>query len=364
MWNVILTAGYVICAALAFYLASRVHRCSFIQSFGRKHRAAGWLVSFLLPGAAALFALINPTTMLVVLLHLAVFFALCDLAAFIIRKAGGRDFGYDAQSIAALLITVVYLGIGWYLAHHVFVTEYTFTTDKALPKTIRVVEIADSHLGITLDGESFAGQMKRVQETQPDLVVVVGDFVDDDSSREDMEAACRALGQLETTYGVYFVYGNHDKGYFRYRSFSAAELREELLSNNVVILEDESVLIDDSFYVIGRRDRSFAGRTDIKELMSALDPERYSIVLDHQPNDYANEAAAGADLVLSGHTHGGHLFPLKYLGEWSGANDLGYGTIMRDKTNFVVTSGISGWAVPFKTGTASEFVVIDIAPAK
>ena len=80
----------------------------------------------------------------------------------------------------------------------------------------------------------------------------------------------------------------------------------------------------------------------------------------HQPNDYEKEAKARVDLVLSGHTPGGQLFPLNKVGEWIGANDKTYGIERRGQTNFVVTSGLSDWAIRFKTGTKSELVVIDV----
>ena len=100
------------------------------------------------------------------------------------------------------------------------VTGYTVASDKlSRGESLRIVLIADAHLGITLDGAAFAREMERVQQTAPDLVVVVGDFVDDDSRREDMQAACRALGGLKTSRGVYFVYGNHDNGYYTSRDF-------------------------------------------------------------------------------------------------------------------------------------------------
>ena len=69
---------------------------------------------------------------------------------------------------------------------------------------------------------------------------------------------------------------------------------------------------------------------------------------------------AGVDLVLSGHTHGGQLLPVNYVGEWTGVNAKTYGLERRGKTDFVVTSGISDWAIQFKTGCKSEYVVIDI----
>ncbi len=360
MWTMILVLTGLLSAGAAIYSVFRVHRFSFVKRFGEKHRVLAWLVSFLAVGALGLFALINVFTALIVLLHLFFGFVLCDLGALILRKAAKKDFGYDAQNLAAVLLTAVWLGAGWFLAHHVFVTQYTVETDKALGGDLRIVEIADAHIGITLDGAGFARQMERVQETNPDLVVIVGDFVDDDTDRQDMVDACRALGELETACGVYFVFGNHDAGYFGNRGFSASELRRELAANGVTVLEDESVLIDDRFYIVGRRDRSWRTRLEASALTADLDPSKYVLLLDHQPNDYENEAAAGADLVLSGHTHGGHIFPAGLIGLAAGSNDRVYGLETRGGTTFLVSSGISGWAIPFKTCAKSEFVVIDI----
>ena len=364
MWTMILVLIGLVSGGAAVYSVFRVRRFSFIKRLGEKRRVLAWLVSFLAVGSLGLFALINVFTALIVLLHLFFGFVLCDLAALILRKTTKRPFGYDAQNLAAILLTAVYLGIGWFMAHHVFITEYAVETNKALAGDLRIVEIADAHIGITLDGAGVARQMERVQETRPDAVVIVGDFVDDDTDRQDMLDACRALGELETTYGVYFVFGNHDGGYFGYRSFSASELRRELAANGVTVLEDESVLIDDRFYIVGRRDRSRRTRLEAEALTADLDPSKYILFLDHQPNDYENEAAAGADLVLSGHTHGGHIFPAGLIGLAAGANDRVYGLETRGGTTFIVTSGISGWAIPFKTGAWSEFVVIDVRSAR
>ncbi|MBQ3356139.1 MAG: metallophosphoesterase [Oscillospiraceae bacterium] len=361
MWNLILATVGILSLAAVLYVTCRIHRFSFIRRVAEKHKILAWLLSLLPVAAVGLFALINSFTMMIVLLHLLFAFIVCDLIAFLLRKVTKRSFGYNVQNIAAIVLAVLYLGVGWFLAHHVFITEYEFTTGKDLGGNLRIVEIADSHLGITLDGTDFAEQMVRVQETQPDVVVIVGDFVDDDTDREDMLEACAALGKLETTYGVYFVFGNHDNGYYNYRSFTSAELRQALKNNGVTILEDESVLLGDRFYLVGRCDRSSRGRAAAGELTANLDGAKYVVMLDHQPNDYENEAASGADLVLSGHTHGGHIFPAGLIGLWIGANDRVYGTEIRNGTTFVVTSGISGWAIPFKTGTFSEFVVIDVS---
>lgn len=92
-----------------------------------------------------------------------------------------------------------------------------------------------------------------------------------------------------------------------------------------------------------------------------LDKDKYTIVLDHQPNDYDAEAAARVDLVLSGHTHGGQMIPMGQLMRWFHiGGDNVYGFERLGNTNFIVTSGISDWALQFKTGTRSEYVIIDI----
>jgi len=84
------------------------------------------------------------------------------------------------------------------------------------------------------------------------------------------------------------------------------------------------------------------------------------IVLNHQPNDYDNESEVGVDLVLSGHTHGGQFFPLGPLGVLFGFNDAYYGSEEIENTTFIVNSGIGDWAIQFKTGTISEYGIIDI----
>jgi len=361
MWVIIMLVLGLTALASFVYLLTRFHSFSFIKALDEKSRALAWLAALLPLLLTGVFWLrFNVTTLFVVLLHLMAAFLLCGLVFFLIRKLGKISIPYDIEGAAAILLTIVYLSIGWYNGHHVSQTDYRFETAKSLKRDYRIVEIADSHFGITQTGETFTREMQRVQALNPDAVVIVGDFVDDDSDRADMIEACKALGELKTTFGVFFVYGNHDNGYYKYRNFDSQELRAELEKNGVAILTDESVLLDDSLYLVGRRDRSDRGRAPIDELMAGLDGSKYALVLDHQPNDFDAEAAAGADLVLCGHTHGGHIFPAGQIGLLMGANDAIYGASKRKDTSFVVTSGISGWAIPFKTGTFSEFVVIDI----
>lgn len=371
MWFFIFGALILASVLGIIYLISRFTRFSIIHKMARGRRIVRYIM-----GAVLVILLFFSTWMglgsinaMLVIIHLMVIWLLCDgINGIVKRRRKVRSEKYYA-GIFALGITVVYLICGWYFAHHVWRTEYVLTTDKQVG-SLCVVLISDSHVGTTFDGKGFAEHIKAIQSENPDFVVVTGDYVDDDTTREDMIAACEALGTLQTTYGVYYAFGNHDKGYYgsEFRGYSGEDLIEELERNHVVVLQDDVVLLDDRFYLIGRQDRSEeqrgGSRASMAELVSDLDPDKYSIVLDHQPSDYAAQTAAGVDLVLSGHTHGGQLFPINYMGQWTGIDDKTYGLEKREATNFIVTSGISNWAIKFKTGCKSEYVVINVLPAE
>ena len=242
-----------------FYLVTRVRRFSFMRELSTEHKALSWLLAIAAVGLLFLFAFVNLYAVVIVVLHLALIWLICDLVAWIMRRVRKTEPKRYLAGVIALLLTTIYLGAGWIAAHHIRQTNYIVESEKTT-ESLRIVLIADSHLGITLDGDGFKETMEWIQSTGPDLVVAVGDFVDDDSNAADLEAACRALGSLQTTYGVYFVYGNHDNGYFAQRDFTAADLRTALTQNGVTILEDETVLLGDQYALIGRKDRSMPDR--------------------------------------------------------------------------------------------------------
>lgn len=367
MWYFILIAVLVAAVASIIYLVSRFYKFGWVRKWGGERKLVRLLLAalpvILIIGAA--WPIMGMLNVMIVLIHLMFIWLICDLINRWIEKLRKKPFQYYYAGILTLLVTAVYMGIGWYLDHNVWSTGYKVETEKAVG-SLRIVQISDSHVGATFDGSGFAKWMEKVEEEKPDVVVVTGDFVDDDTSREDMEEACRALGGIKTTYGVYFVFGNHDKGYYgaEYRGYSDDELTEELERNGVRVLEDEVVLLDERFYIIGRRDPSDAYRgslpLEMEALISQCDKDKYMIVLDHQPHDYENQEKSGVDLVLSGHTHGGQLLPFIRMGQWLGVDDKIYGLEKRGDTSFIVTSGISNWALKFKTGCKSEYVVIDV----
>lgn len=96
------------------------------------------------------------------------------------------------------------------------------------------------------------------------MLLIAGDFVDDGTSKTEMIKASKYLGNIKTKYGVYFAHGNHDKGYYgEKRGYTSTDLENELTKNGVKILKDESTLINNEIYLIGRQDFENLNRMDI-----------------------------------------------------------------------------------------------------
>ena len=367
MWRTIIGAATAIFAAGLLYISFRAANFGFIKkiSGGRRWLARIICLAFFAVLTALLWLTMNMMNAVVCIIHLVVFWLLCDLVSFIVSKVRKKEPTRSMAGAAAIMLCAVWLAIGWYNDHHVRTTEYSFDTDK-LSSNVRIVQITDTHIGETFHADRFEEIIERINALEPDAVVITGDFVDDDTPRDDMLGACAALGKLKAGCGVFYVFGNHDRGYYSESSkgWTNALLREKLLESGVVILEDEVQLTSGGFYIAGRKDRSSGGRTNARktaeELLSGLDRSKYIIILDHQPYDFDGEAQAGADLVLCGHTHGGQFIPINHVGEWIGENALRYGREKRIDTDFIVSSGVSNWKFRFKTGCFSEIVVIDL----
>lgn len=349
------------------YLVSRICKFDYVDKASKGKKSIKILISILtvILAIAVVGIAIGAVNAIVCMIHFMLFWLIWDIFAFLLRKIRKKACKEWFLGILALCTTITYLTVGWYQAHNVWRTSYVIETDKNVGE-LHIVLFSDSHIGATFHAAGFKKHVEAMQKENPDVVLIAGDFVDDDTTKEDMLQCCEILGTLRTTYGIYFVFGNHDKGYYdeKYRGYSGEDLIAELEKNGVTVLQDESVLIDDRFYIVGRQDKSEeeggGSRASMKELMKPLDKDKFIIVLDHQPRDYKAQAETQADLVLSGHTHGGQFFPINNAGVWIKENDRTYGYEKRNHTNFIVSSGISDWAVKFKTGCKSEYVVIDI----
>ena len=367
MWAILMIVLFFSAFAGIIYLINRIGKFGFLNKITKGKKWLRILISAVLVCGITVILWVAWGSMnaIVCIMHLIIFWLISDGIFALIKKRRKRSLKRYYAGAVALVFTIGYLGSGWYLAHHVWETDYQIQTDKEVG-SLRVAVFADSHVGTTFHGEGFAEHMKTIEEQHPDVVLIVGDFVDD-ATKEDMIACCKALGELDTTYGVYYVFGNHDKGYYppEYRGYDGNDLIVELEKNQVHVLQDEVELIADKFYIIGRQDKSeeyAEKRATMEELTANLDPDKFSIVLDHQPQDYAAQQNVNVDLVLSGHTHGGQLFPLMTIENLTKMtpDDRVYGYEQRENTNFIVTSGISDWAIKFKTGCKSEYLMIDI----
>ena len=364
MWAIIIILMLAATVGGFIYLAARLRRFAWFSEKLKSKRRAFWAAFLILLALLALLSLLlGIMNAMVIYLHAVLIWLVCDGVGFCLRRLTHKTFRHYIAGYIAIGLTVAVLATGCFCAFHVFRREYTVSTDNRIIAPLKIAGISDSHIGTTFGYQGFQKHIARIQEEHPDAVVIIGDFVDDSTDREDMENACRVLGTLETTYGVYYVFGNHDAGYRanERRGFDKADLTECLEKNGVTVLEDEVVPLNGDVALIGRADKSRRDRASIEALMAQSD-RPYTVVLDHQPNDYDAEAEAGASLVLSGHTHGGQLVPINYVGKWIGADDEIYGHHTRKNTDFIITSGISNWEFYFKTGCVSEYIIVQLIP--
>lgn len=365
LWGGIFLAGLIVFGITIVILLIKLSMLSlFVKLLGpsrRKRVVSAAILMMLVFGISACFLRVINSA--VILLHIMVFWLIIDAVLILFIKNKSRRI--NISFVSALLLAGIYLMLSFYWCFSVKPKTYHLTSDKNIGN-LKVLFFADSHLGTTISGEELYKYIEMINSEKPDVVLIPGDFVDDGTSLEDMLEGCKALSAIESYYGVYYVFGNHDKGYSDVfsRSFTGDDLTKELEANGVVVLQDEVVLIDDLFYIVGRQDKSEEsrgqGRESIAELTLNLDDSRYIIVMDHQPNDYEAEANTPSDLVLSGHTHGGQLMPFLDVGVWLGVNDAVYGYERREDTDFIVTSGISDWELYFKSGCKSEYVIVEI----
>lgn len=366
MWLLLMILMLAVVGLLFWYLVNRVSRLSFVQKLGKHKKRNQILLALLMLGCLVLILALSlgMMDMIVCMIHLGCIWGICDFVSFLYHKLARKPRQGYLVGYIAFLITALWMGFGWYCAHHVFETTYTLETTKTLPKErLRVIEISDAHMGAIFHANKWEDYIKKINEKNPDMILLVGDIFDDGTSFEDMLQTAKAFANFQSVYGTYFVFGNHDKGYGNYRGYGEAEIRAALEESGVIILQDETVVFDDLITLIGREDKS-NHRKAVAEISVESDRSTYTIVMDHQPTEYDKYAAMKMDLVLSGHTHGGQFIPILKVGEWIGANDATYGLEKRMDTNFIVSSGIADWELKFKTGCVSEIVIIDIEKAR
>jgi predicted MPP superfamily phosphohydrolase len=259
-----------------------------------------------------------------------------------------------------VIITGLIMLYGYLSMVNIKETNYIIHTEKAMREQgYRIAFIADLHFGTTMDEDKLKEYCIQIEEKKPDLVVLVGDIFDKNTTYTEMENAAKLLGNIRSNYGTIYVYGNHDKG----RNFSGEEIENKLESSGIRVLEDDIYNIDEDFTVIGRKDRGYSAgnlRKTSAELIKNINTENFLLLLDHQPRDFQQNSSTGIDLQLSGHTHAGQLWPEGLVNEITGIGELNYGYEKLDKFQVIVTSGMAGYGYPVRTGSFSEYVIIDV----
>jgi len=264
------------------------------------------------------------------------------------------------SSVIPIIITGIIFGYGFIHIRDIVETSYHITSSKKLQAPLRILFLADAHYGTVLDSSSLTQLKERLNEEEVDLVILGGDIVDENTTKEEMKEIFLVLGNVKSTYGTYFVYGNHDRqNYSSWKDFSLVELEKTLQENHIVALKDEMVELRNDLVLVGREDKSHK-RQNVESILSKVDSSKYIILIDHQPVEYENNSRLGIDLMLSGHTHAGQVFPAGYFIRWLHLADLWYGYKRENSMDAIVTSGLAGWGYPIRTQENSEYVIIDI----
>lgn len=271
------------------------------------------------------------------------------------------DLIYRSGILSFLIIAVVF-SYGYINMQQIKKTSYRIGTPKIQQEeTLRIALMSDIHLGVTMSAKDLENWCSKIQSQEPDLVLLTGDIFDEDTKREEMERAAKALGYMKSTYGSFYVYGNHDSNQYREKpEYTSGYLRNTLEKAGVRVLEDEVFKTGKDICIIGRKDAGDRDRKSLKEIMKDAPENSFRILMDHQPGDLKENNRQGIDLQVSGHTHAGQIWPTGQLMRILGINEINYGYRKTGNLQTVVTSGMAGWGYPIRTGGHCEYVIIDV----
>ncbi|MFJ5774269.1 metallophosphoesterase [Streptomyces sp. NPDC093094] len=217
----------------------------------------------------------------------------------------------------------------------------------------RIALVGDIHLGPVLGRAHTRRIVDAVNAAQPDLVAVVGDLVD--GSVRDLGAAAEPLAGLRARDGSYFVTGNHE--YYsgveewvdRVRELGVHPLRNEHVGMPGFVLAGVNDITGEDHHDAPDYDRALGDR----------DPSRATVLLAHQPVMVHEAVRFGVDLQLSGHTHGGQLWPGNLVAELT--NPTVAGLDRYGDTQLYVTRGAGAWGPPVRVGAPSDITVVELA---
>jgi predicted MPP superfamily phosphohydrolase len=270
-------------------------------------------------------------------------------------SAPGARTGLVVFAIAAGAI-VLTLGYGvWNATRLVTVDREIHLPRRAgTVDRLTVVVASDLHLGALVGPRRLEKVVARMNGLAPDIVLFAGDIVDESVTPEIEARLGGIMRRLRAPRGLYAALGNHE-------TYSGLETNVACLrSCGLTVLQDEAVEVAGAFRLVGRRDRSSLGLREVRLSIpgilnrSGATADLPVVVLDHQPVDFAEAAAAGIDLQVSGHTHDGQLFPIGLINGL--IYELNWGLLEKGAARFYVTSGAGTWGPPVRIGSRAEVV--------
>ncbi len=260
-------------------------------------------------------------------------------------------------AVMTIVTGTVVFGYINFLNPRILSLEINVPKKESKLESLNIVMASDIHLGTIVGKNQLDDFVRKVNSLNPDIILLPGDIFDEDIGPIIKYNLGTDLEKLKSKYGVYASTGNHEY-------ISGVEAAADYMRNHGInILRDEAVLIDSSFYIVGREDRSinnFSGkeRKKLSEITKNIKDNYPAILLDHQPFEINLARENGFDLQLSGHTHHGQLWPLNYITSMIYEISWGYEKI--DVTHYYVSSGYAGWGPPVRTGSRTEVVNIKV----
>lgn len=340
------------------------------------------VIAFLLPKSAVAIVIRRISTYWIgIMLYSLLYVVLFDLLRLIAKHtklkntllfSRGSVISIGSVVVACAVATCLY---GIFNARNIKVNEYSVTVNKSCgsDKHLKAVLVADLHMGYAIGVDHITNMVEKINQQDADIVIIAGDIFDNSYDGMDDPKGIKAqLKSIKSKYGVYAVYGNHDIDEKILMGFTfdwgGKQLHSEKMTNfmkecNIKLINDESVLINDEFYLVGRRDTDKPGtedgtRAEISELTKDLDKTKPIFVLSHEPDELQKTADAGADIDFSGHTHDGQLFPGNLTIGLFWENPCGM--IKKDNMYSIVTSGVGVYGTFMRVGTDAEICSVDI----
>ena len=293
------------------------------------------------------------TSWMIILLYLLMIFLVTDIARLLIPaiRPWFINSHYGTIGITVFLIITFVGGNLWY--HHKVRVPLNIQIEKPM-SPIKVVGISDLHLGYTIGKQELSQWVDIINEEKPDMILIAGDLIDSNIIPVEQQKMYEELSRLNAPLGIYACLGNHD--YYADNDKSETFIQKA----GIRLLKDESILVNNAFYVVGRDDRTNdVNRKSVIELTKDLDHTKPILLMDHQPYLLDRTEVAGVDFQLSGHTHRGQIFPINLVTDMVYEKSHGY--IQKGKSHIYVTSGIGLWGGKFRIGTQSEYLVLEMS---